>query len=222
MTAKKKDDELPVLTILAGLFTGVLIWIDCAYSSIGIMAGWLQAVIWLAQIGLAAIWVVVFAKWQDPNYEKYRVVAFLFATALMLTIGIHHAIVKEDEQVIIDSHPTAMINKAEVVGPTRVYLDGVLVDTIWDDGPTTASTLPPLIPHTAESRKYLFGDEWQMSEPEWEICTHGYPMVTPPNDGRYIYLEDDLNISYDSMGRNDRYLRMVAEYYSIEYRTDSI
>jgi hypothetical protein len=104
---KRKDDEFPVLTALAGLFTGLLIWMDFSYSSIGIMPIALQAIVWLGQIGLAAIWVLVFGKWQDPNYDKYRHVAFILAAILILWVGIHHATSREDKQVIIDSKENA-------------------------------------------------------------------------------------------------------------------
>lgn len=104
---KRKDDELLILTILAVLFTGVLIWMDFGYSSVSLMDHWLQAVIWICQIILAAVWVLVFAKWKDPKYDYFRKIAFYLATALMLWVGIHHATAREDKQVIIDSKENA-------------------------------------------------------------------------------------------------------------------
>lgn len=104
----RKDDELPVLTILGILFTGLLVYMDFKYSSIGKMHIALQAVAWLGQIGLAAIWVIVFGKWQDPKYDKYRQIAFVLVSALILWVGIHHATAREDNQVIIDSRENAL------------------------------------------------------------------------------------------------------------------
>ena len=104
---KRKDDELLILTILAALFTGVLVWMDFKYSSINLMHPILQAVVWLGQIGLAALWVIVFGKWKDPNFDHFRKQTLYVAVILILIVGIHHATVKEDNQVIIDSKENA-------------------------------------------------------------------------------------------------------------------
>lgn len=105
--SKKKDDELLILVILAALFTLTLIGFDIWYSSIGAMHKLAQAGVWIGHIGLASVWVIVFGKWKDPDYDFYRKVAFILAAALMLIIGIHHATSREDEQVIIDSTENA-------------------------------------------------------------------------------------------------------------------
>lgn len=104
---EKNDDELPVLAILAFLFTGVLVWMDFKYSSIGDMHVIAKAFVWMGHIVLAAIWVLVFAKWKDPKYDYFRKIAFYLATGLMLWVGIHHATSVEDKQVIIDSKENA-------------------------------------------------------------------------------------------------------------------
>ena len=105
---RKNDDELPVLAILGGIFTIVLICMDIWYSSINLLSVALQTSMWAAQMLLAAVWVLVFAKWKDPNYDKYRYVAFWLSVLLMLVVGIHHAVDgREAEQIIIDSKENA-------------------------------------------------------------------------------------------------------------------
>jgi cell division protein FtsW (lipid II flippase) len=104
---KRKDDELLILTILAAIFTGFLVYFDFRYSSIGAMALIAQAAVWIGQIGLAALWVLVFGKWQDPNYDNCRRWAFMLSVILVLIVGIHHATTREDNQVIIDSKENA-------------------------------------------------------------------------------------------------------------------
>lgn len=104
---KAKDDEILVLTVLAIVFTGVLVWMDFKYSSIAEMALGVQWLCWGGQIVLAATWVLVFGNWEDPNFDKWRKVAFGLSCVLMLWVGIHHATSVEDKQVIIDSKENA-------------------------------------------------------------------------------------------------------------------
>lgn len=105
---KKKDDELLVLSIVGGLFTLFLIGFDLWYSSISEMSVIAQVVIWGAQIVLAALWVVVFAKWKDPNYDYIRKPVCYVALILAIVVGVHHGVTREDNQVIIDSKENAV------------------------------------------------------------------------------------------------------------------
>lgn len=84
MTTKRKDDELPVLILVNGLFTAALLGVDIFYSNWhGMFVDW--------YVGVAAIvfhlastlaWYIVLANWQDPNFDGARkwLVALLIAT----------------------------------------------------------------------------------------------------------------------------------------------
>lgn len=89
------------------IFLGLFIFISGWYSSYSAMGDWLKALVWIGRIGIAACVVVSWAKFNDPNYEKYRKATVVLAVVFSLIIGIHHAVAREDNQVQIDSKENA-------------------------------------------------------------------------------------------------------------------
>lgn len=106
-TRKRKDDESLFLAIIEILFLGAFIGIDLFYSSLSLMPTALLVAVWVGKIAMAVCVVVSWVKFKDPNFDKFRVATVVLAVILALTIGIHHATAREDNQVIIDSHENA-------------------------------------------------------------------------------------------------------------------
>jgi hypothetical protein len=104
---KRKDDELLITSIVMFIFLGTLICVSFFYSSWDAMGWWFKKVIQLCYFVNISMSAVVFIEWQDPNFDKYRKYVCYLSVALILAIGIHHATVREDNQVIIDSKENA-------------------------------------------------------------------------------------------------------------------
>lgn len=104
---KKKDDELLMLVIVGAIFTLTLIGLDWGYSSVNEMAPIARIGIWVGHGIVSLLWIVVLANWKNPNYDSFRKALIGVVIVLILIIGIHHAVVREDEQVIIDSQENA-------------------------------------------------------------------------------------------------------------------
>lgn len=105
---KRKDDEMTIWLAVGGIFTLFMLGIDIWYSSIhamsliaGIGVRFLHAI-------LAFLWIVVMVKFTDPNYDYLRKWVLYLAVIISLIVGIHHASVREDKQVLIDSHENAL------------------------------------------------------------------------------------------------------------------
>lgn len=114
---RKKDDELLIWLIVGFIFTGTLIGVDIWYSSFHEMAklyGW--AVLFLHFILLAG-WIGTLVKFYDPNYDWLRKFVCVLSIILVLMVGIHHATIVEDKQVIIDSHASTEIEQNYYVIP---------------------------------------------------------------------------------------------------------
>jgi hypothetical protein len=105
---KMKDDEKRNWLIIGILFTGFLLAIDICYSSFGLMAGIAKVLLGIAHAVLAILWVTVMAKFKDPNFDFIRKYVVYLSVTLALIIGIHHAVAREDKQVIIDSHENSL------------------------------------------------------------------------------------------------------------------
>lgn len=101
---KKRDDEALILAIVELLFIGVFIGVDIWYSSLSLMPLALLVVVWSAKIVMGIFVVLTWVKFNDPNYDKYRKAVVVLAVLLSLTIGIHHAVIKEDQQILEDSN----------------------------------------------------------------------------------------------------------------------
>jgi hypothetical protein len=105
---KNRDDEKKQWLIIGILFTGALLGIDFFYSSFSDMAGIAKVVLGIAHAVLALLWIVSMVKFNDPNFDGVRKYIVGLCALLALIIGIHHATVKEDKQVIIDSHENSL------------------------------------------------------------------------------------------------------------------
>lgn len=103
----KKDDEKMIWLIVGGLFTLMIIAADLFYSSYSQMPNAFKWVVIVLHAGLAIAWIVSLVKFTDPNYDPVRKIVLALCVVLGLMVGIHHATVKEDEQVIIDSQENA-------------------------------------------------------------------------------------------------------------------
>lgn len=104
---KRKDDELEVWVLVGAFFTLGLLFFDFFYSSVNEMALIARIFIWIGH-GLVSLgWIISLLQWKDPNYDDYRKGVVGLCVILMLVIGIHHATVKEDQQVLIDSKENA-------------------------------------------------------------------------------------------------------------------
>lgn len=104
---KAKDDEILILALVGAIFTFTLIGLDIWYSSYEIMGDAFRWIMYGGHFVLALCWITVFANWKDPAYDKWRGWAIILAVVLSLTVGIHHATDKENQQVIIDSKENA-------------------------------------------------------------------------------------------------------------------
>jgi len=104
---KKKDDEMLAWLLVGILFTAFLIIIDFGYSSVNDMSKIARLGIWVGHGLLSALWVATIAYFKDPNYDYFRKAATIVALLLAFTIGLHHALNREDKQVIIDSKENA-------------------------------------------------------------------------------------------------------------------
>lgn len=100
---KRPDDELEIWVIVGAIFTAFLLIIDFAYSSVDEMAKIARYAIWIGH-GLVSLgWILSLAKWKDPNWDDIRKGVVGLCATLAIIIAIHHATVKEDIQVQIDS-----------------------------------------------------------------------------------------------------------------------
>lgn len=124
-TKEKKNDELLTLAVIELLFMGAYIGVSGWYSSLSLMPTGLLVAVWIGRLAMTVCIIVTWLKFKDPNYDKYRWGVVILAAALSLTIGIHHATVKEDKQIIIDSKENASNDK-----PIDIYIDGKRVDYI--------------------------------------------------------------------------------------------
>jgi hypothetical protein len=106
-TTKKRDDELLTWVIVGAIFTGGLIFIDFAYSSVNEMAFVARLAIWISHVLLSVLWLLSLAQWRNPNFDVTRKGVVVLSIILSLIIGIHHATTVEDTQVIIDSEQNA-------------------------------------------------------------------------------------------------------------------
>ena len=106
-TTKKRDDELLTWVIVGIIFTGGLAFMDFAYSSVNEMAFIARAAIWIGHALLSVLWVLSLTQWKNPNFDVTRKGVVALSVILSLIIGIHHATVREDQQVIIDSKENA-------------------------------------------------------------------------------------------------------------------
>jgi FtsH-binding integral membrane protein len=104
---KKRDDEKSSWLVIGILFTAALIGMDIFYSSINEMAAIAQIGIWALHVIVTGLWVLVMAKFNDPNYDGARMALVIICVISAFIIGIHHATVREDNQVIIDSKENA-------------------------------------------------------------------------------------------------------------------
>jgi glucose uptake protein GlcU len=100
---KRKDDELEVWVIVGALFTLGLLFFDFFYSSVNEMAQVARIAIWVGHALVSLGWIISLIQWKNPNYDDTRKGVVGLCVVLMLIIGIHHASVKEDQQVLIDS-----------------------------------------------------------------------------------------------------------------------
>ena len=105
---KKRDDEKAQWLIVGILFTVTLLGIDFWYSSYSQMAGVVKVILYIAHTILAVLWLVAMVKFKDPNYEVARKYIVYLAVLLSLIVAIHHATVKEDKHVIIDSRENSL------------------------------------------------------------------------------------------------------------------
>lgn len=105
---KRKDDELLIWAMVGGIFTLGLLGFDFFYSSINEMSTIAQVWIWIGHGGITLGWIVTILGWANPNYDVVRKAVVAMCVILMLVIGIHHATVIEDKQVIIDSKENAV------------------------------------------------------------------------------------------------------------------
>lgn len=104
---KRKDDELEVWVIVGGFFTLVLIGVDLFYSSLNEMAKIAKISLGIGHLCVLVGWVISLINWKDPNWDDARKIVVALCVMLMFVIGIHHAVVVENEQVIIDSKENA-------------------------------------------------------------------------------------------------------------------
>lgn len=104
---KKRDDEKLHWLLVGILLTAVIIWMDIWYSSFNLMHWLLIGLVSVLHLLLAAFWVIIMSKFNDPNYDGYRKGLCVICALLILIVGIHHATSVEDNQVIIDSKENA-------------------------------------------------------------------------------------------------------------------
>lgn len=107
MQNKKRDDEKGQWLAVGILFTGFLIAIDIWYSSYGQMADFARWLMYIAHAALGFTWVVAMVQFKDPGYDVIRKYIVFVSVVLSLVVGIHHAVAREDKQVIIDSKENA-------------------------------------------------------------------------------------------------------------------
>ena len=105
---KNRDDEKAIWLIIGILFTGVLVGLDLWYSSFTQMALFAKVLIGIAHGVLAILWFLVMAKFKDPNYDVYRKYIVGLSVVLSLIVGIHHAVVRERNQVSIDAKENSL------------------------------------------------------------------------------------------------------------------
>ena len=104
-----KDEKL-MLIVVCGLFSAVLVGIDVWYSSCAILFS--RDTFWgvlaaLMHLSIVLVWIWALAKYDDPNYDKLRKWLMALLVGAILIVAIHHSLVVEDEQVIIDSQQNA-------------------------------------------------------------------------------------------------------------------
>ena len=105
---KNRDDEKASWLIIGILFTGALLAIDIWYSSYSQMALIAKVLLGIAHGALVFMWFIVMIKFNDPVYDVVRKYIVYLCVILALIVGIHHATVREDKQVIIDSHENSL------------------------------------------------------------------------------------------------------------------
>lgn len=129
---KRKDDELEVWAIVGGVFTLFLLIIDFFYSSVNQMAGIARIAIWIGHGLVSFGWIISLAKWKDPAYDDVRKGVVYLCIVLSIVIGIHHATVREDKQVLEDSHSVGLIKN-----------DGDYIKIKWYDDRYTTGFIRP-------------------------------------------------------------------------------
>lgn len=108
----KQDGELSSWLIVGILFTLTLIGMDIWYSSFAEM-GFFKWIVYGLHCVLGAFIIITFIQFNDPNYDKVRKWVVYLSVVLMLIVGIHHALVREDKQVLIDSKENAEKQRIE-------------------------------------------------------------------------------------------------------------
>ena len=100
---RKKDDEKLSWLVVGILFTGALIGVDIGYSSFSQMVDVLKLVVGGLHVLLVIGWAIAMVKFEDPNYDAARKLVVGICVVTALIVGIHHATIKEDDQILIDS-----------------------------------------------------------------------------------------------------------------------
>lgn len=105
---RKKDDEFLTLFIIAFLGLGVLFLVNLFYSDWPGMADtfWHWGAI-IGVLGIAAVVafvVIMFDRWKDPNYDKYRHCFWVGALIMVIYICAFKAFNNESNSVIDDSN----------------------------------------------------------------------------------------------------------------------
>lgn len=100
---KKKDGELLSLIIMTIIFGGLVTGISIGYSAWNEMGELWKIIGYIALIINAALIVIIFAKKDDPDYDKYRAIFCVLAVATALFIGGFRFSSNENKAVIDDS-----------------------------------------------------------------------------------------------------------------------
>ena len=105
MTVEKKNDgELFSLIWMTVIFGGLVAGISIWYSAWEQMGGLWKYIGYLCLIINAAFIVVIFAKKDDPVYDKYRALFCVFAVGTALFIGGFRFSKNESDMITEDSN----------------------------------------------------------------------------------------------------------------------
>ena len=100
---KKKDDELPTLIAVNGIFIVVLGLMDFFYSDFAIMPDVVKYLVIGAQIAGIGAYGYSIWQWKNPNRDWVRKLTLALVAAACITVGGYKAYSNENKQVLIDS-----------------------------------------------------------------------------------------------------------------------
>lgn len=100
---KKKDDELPILILVSGIFTAALLYVDMAYSDYNLLFTgiytFIGSMVILMHLAIIAAWFIVLKNWQDPNFDGARKWLLMLVIITMVVVAGSKVISNEDRMM---------------------------------------------------------------------------------------------------------------------------